>query len=132
MASTYKAALIHRALIFLGLFVVSLFALPLLALPAAFFFRSLSNFLFFWPQFLLYPYGFKTTGTTDVQYFFVNSAFLGAIACWLIVAVLFAFATRNLTKKLAALLAFPVMLALALAVNYRLLFAGYSGVLDGP
>jgi hypothetical protein len=122
-----------RALaILLGVLVISLPVLPLLAfalnsvLP-----HRIEDFMFFWPQYVLVPNGFRADSPGHPVALFDWSMEL-AIALWLVYLALVALLVRRWSARWIALVSLPLAL-LTVALSGEVLRAFGLGVtLDGP
>lgn len=110
-----------RSVLFAVFFFFSFFWIPFLGVVH----DGLSALFFLWPQSTLFPAGLVTVSADDSARYFEGPAILGALVFWLLVASLYGVATEKRSLKFAALLAYPVMIALVVAVNYALHLAGF-------
>jgi hypothetical protein len=83
------------------------------------------NLIFFLPQ---YAFPYELTG----EHGRVPGIFSITVAVWLLVAAMFAVATRRLRFRWVVLLALPVVVLCTWAFTIILGNFGYAAVLDGP
>jgi hypothetical protein len=127
-------ALARRVGTFSVIFVTSLFACPLLAigihrvLP-----RVVANFLFFWPQLALAPYGF-THPASDMTRTYPGSGWNYAItgAFWLVVGFGLSWLLLRKPIRTTALAALPVSFAIAIAAAALLEQLNIGIYFEGP
>lgn len=111
--------ILRRSMLFALMFVFSFFVFPFIGLATG----GLSGF-FLWPESTLFANGLTEVATDDGARFFEGSAIIGALLFWAVVATSYGFATWKRSLWFAALLAYPVMIALVVAVTFALRLAG--------
>ncbi len=125
--------ILKRAVIFASLLAVSVIAFPLSAFGLAMIgIGYFGNFLFFWPQYMLLPYGFYDREIGHSEAYLMDSAILGAIVFWLIFALAFGYILRNFRLRYAVLATYPVAFAVMSLFAWALAQFGYGVYLDGP
>ncbi|RUO38640.1 hypothetical protein CWE13_03060 [Aliidiomarina shirensis] len=122
-----NSAILKRLLVLIGMLALSVVLFPLLAFAIPVF----SNFLFFWPQCLLLPYGFVNIDIGASQAFFVDSAIFGAILFWFVFAAVFGYVLRDKRIRYVAILSYPLAFAVMFIFYGILLIFGYSVYLEG-
>ncbi len=109
-------------------FCVSLFLFPFIAvkthelLPS-----SLTNRLFFWPQYLLLPNGLSK----DDLHIAAGVSIVVAVAFWSFVGALFGYLTRTRGTLVRALAVYPVVIVIAATVHACLGLLGIAATLAG-
>ena len=131
---TVSFSIFLRAVVFIALLLLSLIVLPSLSLLVGTFLTPVpAIFLFvYWPLFLLCPSCFKQVEIGELNFIYSGAEMSLTIISWLLIAILFGMATRNIKKRVAMIIAIPAIVVLTLVVNYRVLLGGYSVTLDGP
>jgi hypothetical protein len=112
-------AVAFRVGAFAATFVASLFAVPVLSfLLATVLPRVARNFLFFWPQLALAPFGF-THPARDTTHTYLGGGANYAIAVlfWLLVGIGLSWALRTRRVRLTAFAAIPLSFAIAIAAQ---------------
>ncbi len=112
--------ILRRSMLFALMFIFSLFVFPLIGLATG----GLSAF-FLWPQSTLLTDGLARVATDDGARYYEDRAMVGALLFWAVAAAAYGLATWKRSLRLAALLAYPVMIALAVAANHALYLAGF-------
>jgi len=90
------------------------------------------NWLFFWPQFALLPYGFMLEETGATQWYFKSAATPCAIVFWSAYALLFGLICRKLKLLYTILLSYPAMFLTAFLFYFVLGMFGVVPYLEGP
>jgi hypothetical protein len=114
--------------IFVIFFVLSVFLFPFVALVAHNFLpRMLVNYLFFWPQVLLLPYGLRGT---DFYYGYGTLGFV-ATTFWLLFALAFGWLSRNFGIRLKAFAVFPFVILITVSIYFIFGVFGLAPNLEG-
>jgi hypothetical protein len=114
------------------LFVWSIFAATPLAwhghrlLPT-----TIMNWLFFWPQCALIPYGLTHKGNASDPYLWTAGMPI-AITLWVIIAAYYGWYTRKLSMLYKVLLCYPMMFVINFLIFLYLGIIGFSPYLEGP
>ena len=124
--------ILKRAAVIVLLLGLSAILFPWLAFGLALIGISfLGNFLFFWPQYLLVPYGFVDRQIGFSQAFLPDSAIIGAIVFWLIFAVAFGYLLRNARIRYVVLTTYPAATIVMLLFYWALHQFGYWPYVEG-
>ena len=114
--------ILRRSALFVVLFFFSFFWFPLLGGGG----EGSALLSYLWMHNTLFPFGLSAVGADAGTRYLESTAIFGALLFWLIVASTFGFATKKRSLKFSALLAYPVMIALTVAVNYSLYLGGFA------
>lgn len=118
--------------ILIGVLAISLFALPLFAISIVSFAPThLVEFLFYWPQYALAPYGFHQDSQPLVTVLWGSSMQI-AIGFWLTFLALVATLVRNWSPSWVALVALPLGFVTVVLMSTILARFGLVVALDGP
>lgn len=131
-----RAKIYKRAAVFALLLAISVVLFPLLAFGLAtariqFLGRFVGNFLFFWPQYMLVPYGFENTEIGQSQSFLMDTATYFAIPFWVLCALGYGYCLRNAKMRYVALGTYPIVSVVMLTFYWVLNQFGYSAYLEG-
>lgn len=122
-----------RYAVFVLLLAISIVLFPLMGFGVALIgIPFLGNFLFFWSQYMLLPYGFYAREIGHSEAYLTDSAFYGAVVFWFVFALAFGYILRNYTIKYAVLTTYPVAFAVVFLFSWVLSQFGYGVYLDGP
>ncbi len=131
-----KTVFLKRYAISVALLALSLVVFPLLAVgayllgPAPLSLpRMLSNALFFWPQYLLLPYG-VVDRATEISYWVTTARYPSAVF-WLAATAAYIWLTRGARLKWVVAGLFPAIAVLVQLVLWVLGAFGYVAFLDG-
>lgn len=126
--------LIPRFGAFAAVFILSLFACPVAAIVIPrIFSRVVRNFLFFWPQLALAPYGFMHPAD-DMRKTYLDGGWNYLImgAFWLLIGLGLSWALRNKRISTTAIAAFPVVMAIGVALEPVLNWFDVGVYFEGP
>jgi hypothetical protein len=124
--STYRFRVVRRSLLFAAMFVLSVPGFPILGAIGAYTGLDWLLIALAWPFCTLFPLGLGLVGGGLESAILVNTALFGAIACWLLLSVLYGYIARKISLRSAALAAYPAMVLIALLANLILYFSGYT------
>ena len=74
----------------------------------------------------MFPVGLSAVGADAGTRYLDGTAIFGALLFWLVVASTYGFVTEKRSLKFAALVAYPVIIALTVAVNFALHLVGFA------
>lgn len=124
--------ILSRAAIFIGLLALSTVLSPLMALSiAASGLPFDSDFLFFWPQLVLVPFGLVGNGYDHSSPLGYESAMYFALGFWVLIAFVQGIAWRNRSLRLNAIIAVPVAIVMVLVAHQLVQAVGFGPYLDG-
>ena len=129
-----SSRVVRRLLAFAATFAASLIACPLIVIFLGFLFpRTVRNFLFFWPQMALAPYGY-TSPMDDMTRTHLGGGpnYAIAIAFWLVVGVGLSWLLRGQRLRVTALVAIPASFVVAIIVTEALQLADVGIYYEGP
>ncbi len=93
----------------------------------------LGNFLFFWPQIAILPFGIYNTEIGDsITYLKHGQSVVLASIFWILVGLAYAWLTRRLRLRYQILIIYPVIVLIAIIASFVMELTGYSAYLEGP
>ncbi len=126
--------ILRRSGLFIVFFFFSFFWIPFLGVLGVLHdgLSGLTTLFFLWPQSTLAPSGLAHDCARGNPRYLEGTATYAAHVFWFLTAALYGVATRKRSLKFAALLAYPVMIALVVAANFALHLAGFVPCYDWP
>lgn len=94
--------------------------------------RAVRNFLFFWPQMALFPYGINVYENGDTQTYMYDYAIYFAVAFWIVIGVTHSRITRKWKLLYSGLSVYPTILMVTIILNSLLSVFDIYPYLEGP